>query len=176
MRQAPKEEKRAPGPLHGDTIAQSFVFSNRGWRFLTGPRVRGPGLRGRRGRLMVADAVVPPSPSSNVFRNRGTRCTPGGGCAPCTPLGGRRRRRLLTWRVGTRFPIFSRAWGQGQRVAPAGGMGAPPRVGGLFKGFPNASASRPMLCSPTEREPAGCGRGPAQKGGPICCMRLVAQR
>ena len=29
MRQAPKEEKRAPGPLHGATIAQSFGFCNR---------------------------------------------------------------------------------------------------------------------------------------------------
>ena len=53
---------------------------------------------------MVADAVVPPSPPSNVFRNRGTRCTPGGGCAPCTLLGEWRWRilRLLTWRIGRR--------------------------------------------------------------------------
>ena len=27
---------------------------------------------------MVADAVVPPSPPSDVFQNRGTRCTRGG--------------------------------------------------------------------------------------------------
>ncbi len=35
----------------------------------------------------LACAVVPPAPPSDVFRNRGTRCTPGGGCAPCTPRG-----------------------------------------------------------------------------------------
>ena len=42
----------------------------------------------------------PTCPPSNVFQNRGTRCTPGGGCAPCTLLGGGRRRRFPTWRVG----------------------------------------------------------------------------
>ena len=34
----------------------------------------------------LACAAIPPS---DVFRNRGTRCTPGGGCAPCTLLGRR---------------------------------------------------------------------------------------
>ena len=36
-------------------------------------------------------AVVPPSPPSDAFGNRGTRCTPGGGCAPCTLLGEMRK-------------------------------------------------------------------------------------
>ena len=39
----------------------------------------------RRGWLGVRRC--PTGPPSNVFRNRGTRCTPGGGCAPCTLLG-----------------------------------------------------------------------------------------
>ncbi len=48
----------------------------------------------------LACAAIPPAPPSNVFGNRGTRCTPGGGCAPCTLLGGGRRRCFPTWRVG----------------------------------------------------------------------------
>ena len=43
------------------------------------------------GGIGLACAVVPPDPPSNVFRNRGTRCTPGGGCAPCTLLGEMRK-------------------------------------------------------------------------------------
>jgi len=35
----------------------------------------------------VACAAIPPAPPSNVVRNRGTRCTPGGGCAPAPRLG-----------------------------------------------------------------------------------------
>ena len=48
-------------------------------------RVRG---QGREWGLMVANAIVPPSSASNVFGYRGTRCTPDGGCAPCTLLDG----------------------------------------------------------------------------------------
>ena len=55
-------------------------------------------------RVRLGLRCCPTGPPSNIFGNRGTRCTPGGGCAPCTPLGERGRRRLLTWRVGTRFP------------------------------------------------------------------------
>ena len=86
-----KEEKRAWGPPHGGTIAQSFLFCNEavsGWkggssfaqRFLLSM-----GL----GSLAygLAEAALPPAPPSNVFGNRGTRCTPDEGCAPCTLLG-----------------------------------------------------------------------------------------
>ncbi len=77
--------------------------------FLTFPRVRGQGQRypGRgappvpcwgNGGFVVACALLqrgdwlslrrcPTGPPSNVFGNRGTRCTPGGGCAPAPCLG-----------------------------------------------------------------------------------------
>ena len=100
MRQAPKEEKRAGGPLPGDTIAQSFLFYKRG---KAGPNLDGWSCCGLRlpsaeglawpapsftGGFVLAYAAVPPTPPSDVFQNRGTSpCTPGGGCAPCTPLG-----------------------------------------------------------------------------------------
>ena len=43
----------------------------------------------------LACAAIPPAPPSDVFQNRGTRCTPGGGCAPCTLPGRMERRRFL---------------------------------------------------------------------------------
>ena len=90
-----KEEQRAGVRLHGATIAQLFVFCNGG---LAGEA--GTASARRWGRMVLswpapsitggvglACAVAPPAPPSDVLRNRGTRCTPGGGCAPCTPLG-----------------------------------------------------------------------------------------
>ena len=82
-----EEEKGVGGLLHGDTIAQVFVFCKGGWQWACAVAV------GRRGGRMVlswrapsisggvglACAAIPPAPPSNVFRNRGTRCTPGGG-------------------------------------------------------------------------------------------------
>ena len=38
-------------------------------------------------RVWLGLRAIPPAPPSDVFGNRGTRCTPGGGCAPCTLLG-----------------------------------------------------------------------------------------
>ncbi len=49
----------------------------------------------------------PTGPPSNVFGNRGTRCTPGGGCAPCTPFGGDER-------AGTEERILGFPWGWGK--------------------------------------------------------------
>ena len=85
---------------------------------------------------MVADAVVPPGPPSNVFGYRGTPpCAPGGGCAPCTLLGGnesfvggptlwlsteglwlglRRYPARSAWRVQTPILTFPRVQGQGR--------------------------------------------------------------
>ena len=92
----------------------------------------GSGERDRR--LMLTEAVVPPGPPSKVFGYRGAPpCTPGGGCAPCTPLGKRRRRRFPTWRVGmlpsrrgrdsTPFLTFPRVRGQGQSRPQGRGWG-----------------------------------------------------
>ena len=47
----------------------------------------------------LACAAIPPAPPSNVFGNRGTRCTPGGGAVPCPLLEGRMGRRCSAWRV-----------------------------------------------------------------------------
>ncbi len=55
------------------------------WRVQTLPNF--PRVRGHGRGLPLAGAIVPPSPPASVFWYRGTRCTPGGGCAPCTPLG-----------------------------------------------------------------------------------------
>ena len=97
-----EKEKRAGGRLHGGTIAQSFLFCNRaeaeGLTWTECP-VAACALLQRK--VWLGMGRYPPAPPSNVLRNRGTRCTPGGGAAPCTLLGGGRRRRLLTWRVGT---------------------------------------------------------------------------
>ena len=100
-----EEEKRADRRLHGGTIAQSFVFCKGGWTHCSlpsGAGVKTGGLLlvrgeqgGEGGGLMVAGAVVPPSPPSNVLGYRGTRCTPGRGYAPCTLLGGWRGEETL---------------------------------------------------------------------------------
>ena len=71
-----KEEKRAGGPLHGDTIAQSFSFCNGA----------GSGWRGGSG---WACAVIPPAPPSDVFQNRGAPPVPPAGAAPPAPCLGR---------------------------------------------------------------------------------------
>ena len=61
--------------------------------------------------LVVACAVLqrgdwlglrccPTGPPSNVFGNRGTPCTPGGGAAPCPLLGERGERCFVAWAPG----------------------------------------------------------------------------
>ena len=124
-----EKEKRAGGSLHGDTIAQLFLFCNgavSGWKggscfglrppsaeslawpaplsrplhpptFLeTGglPLYRRRGLRplhpawGRDERGLTARRpAIPPALPGDVVRDRGTRCSPGGGCAPAPGVG-----------------------------------------------------------------------------------------
>ena len=137
-----EKEKRAGGPLHGATIAQSFGFCNRGRAGASDSGVRPPmGTDGlvlacalHQRRVWLGVRRCPTSPPSNVLGNRGTPPVPPAGAAPPAPcLGQRRRRRFLAWRVGTRFltcpeesgqavqtPFltFPRVRGQGQRVAP----------------------------------------------------------
>ncbi len=121
-----EKEKRAGGRLHGGTIAQLFVFckGELGGVGRWGSSGWGGGREGKDG-LVLACALhqrrvwlgvrrCPTGPPSNVFRNRGTRCTPGGGCAPCALLGERRRRRSSPWRVQTPFLACPRLRGQEQ--------------------------------------------------------------
>ena len=111
-----EKEKRAGGRLHGGYYSTLVRILQ--W---------GVGIAWTEG-LVVACAAIPPAPPSDVFGYRGTRCTPGGGCAPCTPLGERRRRRLLTWRIGTRFLAFPPAppGGTSGSLHPPFGTGAAP--------------------------------------------------
>ncbi len=135
-----EKEKRAGCPLHGGTIAHLFVFCKGG---VAGARTPASARRwGRMGlswpapsfgegsglacallrrRVWLGLRRCPTCPPSNVFGNRGTRCTPGGGLpshAPC--LVERRRQRFLAWRVGTRFLTCPEESGQRQRVPPVG--------------------------------------------------------
>ena len=87
MRQAPGKRSGPGGPLHGGTLAQMSLFCNRGGAFLGRMVLLRPAPSYSRG-TGLACAAIPPAPPSNVFENRGTRCTPGGGAAPCTLLGG----------------------------------------------------------------------------------------
>ncbi len=91
-----EEEQRAGVRLHGGTIAQSFVFCKGGVAGASDSGVRPPtGTDGlvlacalHQRRVGLACAAIPPAPPSNVFRNRGTRCTPAGGTAcPPAPAG-----------------------------------------------------------------------------------------
>ena len=75
------------GPTSWGTLAQMSLFCNRGGAFPGRMVLLWPAPSYSRG-TGLACAAIPPAPPSNVFGNRGTRCTPGGGCAPCTPLGG----------------------------------------------------------------------------------------
>ena len=142
-----EEEKRAGCPLHGGTIAQLFVFCNGGLAGLSNLPSSTEGEKGaygggRRFRPHrpptfsrtgghaappggALDSLHPPSGDRRGLRSalRGTRCTPGGGCAPCTLLGERRRRRLATWGAG-RFLACPRVRRQGGEVLPGVGDGA----------------------------------------------------
>ena len=65
--------------------------------------------------LMVAGAVVPPSPPSDVFQNRGTRCIPGGGCAPCAPCLGEGGAALFRLGAFQTLPSLPRVRGKEER-------------------------------------------------------------
>ena len=101
-RGTPPVPRRGLRPLHPAWRAEGermlTLLQWRGERFLGCPLHSGVGMgglprvrgQGQEWGLMVANAIIPPSPASNVFWYRGTRCTPGGGAAPCTLLGGGR--------------------------------------------------------------------------------------
>ena len=91
-----EEEKGVGGLLHGDTIAQLFVFCKGG--LAVGLRGGGGAARGRMvlswrapsisGGVGLACAAIPPAPPSNVFGNRGTPpVPPAGAAAPAPRLG-----------------------------------------------------------------------------------------
>ena len=86
------------------------------------------------GGVGLACAVVPGGPPSNVIGNRGTRCTPGGGCSPCTLLGERGfcfglrppSAGGLAWPAPlSHRPTLQRFWKQGDSPCTPGGA-APP--------------------------------------------------
>ncbi len=79
---------------------------------------------------MVAGAVVPPNPPSNVFGYRGSPpVPPGGGCAPCTLLGGTEGERILTLLRcrGERFLGCQRVRGRDGRIVPPRARSESPR-------------------------------------------------
>ena len=94
-----EKEKGAGGRLHGGIIAHLFVFCNRGMAGASDSGVRP--LMGTDGfvlacaldqrRVWLGVRRCPTWPTLQRFLVQGdTPCTPGGGCAPCTPLGERR--------------------------------------------------------------------------------------
>ena len=93
-----EKEKRAVGPLHGATIAQSFGFCNRGRAGASDSGVRPPmGTDGfvlacalHQRRVWLGLRRCPTGPPSNVFRNRGTPPVPPAGAAPPAPCWGER--------------------------------------------------------------------------------------
>ncbi len=123
-----EKEKGAGGRLHGGTIAQSFVFCKGGVAGAPDSGVRPP--MGKDG-FGLACAAIPPAPPSDVFRNRGTRCTPRRGLRPLHPAGGT---GVLLWRA----PSFSGGTGLAGAVVPpahpptflgTGGHAVPPGGG-----------------------------------------------
>ena len=115
-----KEGKRAGGPLHGDTIAQSFSFCNgegSGWRGGSCFGQRPPSSEGSG----LACAAIPPAPPSDVFQNRGTPPVPPAGAAPPAPLlGGRGGASFFTLARRDSLPNLSPYSGAGM----GGGWGA----------------------------------------------------
>ena len=87
MRQAPRKRRGPVADFMGDTIAQVFGFCNR-----VAPPRRGSCCGGR---LPSAGGLAWPAPLSHrptlqrFWVQGDSPCTPGGGCAPCTLLGGR---------------------------------------------------------------------------------------
>ena len=86
------------------------------------------------GGVGLACAVVPGGPPSNVIGNRGTRCTPGGGCSPCTLLGERGfcfglrppSAGGLAWPAPlSHRPTLQRFWKQGDSPCTPGGGCSP---------------------------------------------------
>ena len=92
----------------------------------------------------LAYAVVPTCPPSDVFQNRGTRCTPGGGCAPCTLLGEMR----TTLSTG---PTLRRFWVQGGTLYPRRGLRPLHPARRRSRACVGASAALPHLLPSMER-------------------------
>ena len=106
----------------------------------------------------------PTGPPSNVFGNRGLPCTPGGGCAPCTLLGGGRELALAGRMLPNLRPLPP-AWGTGVllRLAPSfsGGIGL-------------ACAVVPPAHPPTFLETGDSPVPPAGAAPPAPCLGAVA--
>ena len=93
-----EKEKGAGDRLHGGTIAQLFVFCKGGLAGVSDSGVRPPmGTDGfvlacalHQRRVWLGVRRYPARTALRRFWKQGdTPCTPGGGCAPCTLLGGR---------------------------------------------------------------------------------------
>ena len=153
-----EKEKRAPGPLHGGTIAHPFVFC------------KGGGAEAGRGALLwpapsfgggsgLACAVVPPAHPPTFLGTGGLPCTPGGGCAPCTPLGGRRRQCFLTWRVGMLPSQGKRDRDPLPNLPPSTRAGTEAPPGGLGEGD-GTVAKRDLARSQRGHSPVKRGHSP----------------
>ena len=168
-----EKEKGAGGRLHGGTIAHLFVFCKRGVAGAPDSGVRPPmGTDG----FVLACALderrvwlgLRRCPTWPTLQRLGYRGTPGGGCAPCTPLGERRgasspaaeyggkdKMRLLdgwsccglrppsaeglAWRAPlSHRPTLRRFWKQGDALYPPAGAAPPAPCWG--RGFVGACA------------------------------------
>ena len=88
MRQAPRKRSGLAAHFIGGTHSTiCSYFAMGGWRGSSWTGVLLWPASSFNGGSGLACAAIPPAPPSNVFGYRGTRCTPGGGCAPCTPRG-----------------------------------------------------------------------------------------
>ncbi len=142
------------GPTSWDIIAHLFVFYKGGVTGAADSGVRP--LMGTDGfvlacalhqrRVWLGVRRYPTGPPSNVFGNRGTRCTPGGGCAPCTLLGGGQRRRFPTWRVG---------------MLPSQGKGMGPLRSAIQRGHSPVERGHSAVIAPTAVRPRCDGLFPA---------------
>ena len=162
-----KAEKRAGGPLHGGTIAQSFAFCNGGVAGASDSGVRPPmGTDGfvlaralHQRRVWLGVRRCPTGPPSNVFGNRGTPpvppagaaapapCLGDGGALPHLPLSTGERTRCACWTGGlvVACALHQRRVWLGLRRCPTGppsnvfgNRGTPP--------VPPAGAQPPAPC------------------------------
>ena len=126
-----EKEKRAGGRLHGGTIAQLFVFckGELGGVGRWGSSGWGGGREGKDG-LVLACALhqrrvwlgvrrCPTGPPSNVFRNRGTRCTPRRGLRPLRPAWGTSSSSFFTLARPDPLPSLPPTTGAGTEPTPA---------------------------------------------------------
>ena len=138
------------GRVYGDTLAQSFAFFNGGLAgfFLDGWSCCG--LRRPSAEGLAWPAPLSHRPTLQRFWVQGdSPCTPGGGCAPCTLLGGDMRKAA-----------FSRSTGR-QGRGPSAGRMVLLRNSALVQGrywFGRGLLSRPLrppTCVLTDRDTPG---------------------